>query len=407
MRPLHILKWLNKATPSTWMMITTVVSQGGLLAAIPFITRTYAANTVAFWSIVISWVNLLWSFSQLKTDQALVQAPDHREAGFLYYFGLLTHIILCTIILFVSQWLNIIESWTDLWWIFFAVFFHGWHQMNLSWLVAGADFRKLAVFRSGQILLSYPGALALWYFLKDAGLVGAFCFGNIIFIIIFYLQEKTPPFPQFKAGFSIKNLLIRHRSTMTYLAAGNLFLSIADQALVISIARLIDPVTAAAYFLAARVCSLPVTFMQSSFGQLNLKKYQDLYLNNQLTPEIPIRFWKQWFAVGGLYYLPIIVLGPQLFAILLGQQWHFAGSIAVWLAAAAWVRFLSNPTSMIFFIIGKTKVFFVFTVLLGLNYFLCILLINLNIPFFNILIATTLVQITILLFYNLFILKLM
>lgn len=389
------------------MLVGAVLAQGSLFVSIPFILRWFSSSQVADWSILLSWVNLLWAFCQLKTDQALVQttAPAYRMQ--LFYLGLCSNIILGGTILILAFQLGWILRFSAVIWMFFALILHGWHQMNLSWLLSSHQFRALTALRLLQALLAYPAALLLQPLLGPDTLLICFCGSNFCCGLWARVWGWSPGYTHFNWIVRAGELYRQHRNTFTYLALGNMVISVTDQALVIMVGQFFSPIVAAAYFMAARICSLPISMVNTALSQYNLRWFQDLKEQGQFKPIIPFRFWLKWLPISALYYVPILLFGKDLFGWLLGPDWMYAGSLASIVAVAAWFRFLSNPTSMGYFVMGRTEVFFCFSLLMSAPMWLCLLLGQQHWPLDAILQITAAVQIIILILYNILMLKMM
>jgi len=405
------MSYLNRVnaffTPQRWMVLGGFLAQLTLFACIPFLLRIYSAAAVAHWSLLLTWVNLLWSFSQLKTDQALVQASELMERKQLYSIGLWSNLIIGGSILTIAFFTGWIASIFLFGWMLAGLLLHGWHQMNLSWLLGGHQFRTLSWLRVLQAILAYPAA-KLWHpILGEDGLLICFCASNAFCIAIAYFWRIAPGFFVLIDRLQWKSLFVKNQHTFTYLAGGNMLLSIADQAMVLLIAYFFDPVSGAAYFMAARICNLPLSLIQSGLSQYNLRWFQDLYNQGQLKPRVPIRFWLKWLPYSAVYFLPILFAGPTLFAWFLGENWRFSGQIALLLGFSAWLRLLTNPTSMGFFVMGRPMVFFYFTLLLAGNTLLCGIMAWQQFPFMLVIGAFVTAQIIIFLFYNILMLRMM
>ncbi len=405
------MKYLNRVnaffTPQRWMVLGGLLAQLTLFACIPFLLRTYSASSVAAWSLLLTWVNLLWSFSQLKTDQALVQATDLLERKQLYAIGLWSNLVVGGSVLtfaFLAGW---IANSSLFGWMLGGLMLHGWHQMNLSWLLSGHQFRPLSWLRMVQAMMAYPAALVFHQYLGAEGLLICFCASNAFCILMAYCWRLAPGMLVFIRLLGLKQLFIKNRNTFTYLAGGNMLLSISEQAMVLLIAYFFDPVSGAAYFMAARICNLPLSLIQSGLSQYNLRWFQDLYNQGQLKPQVPIRFWLKWLPYSAVYFLPILFAGPTLFAWFLGENWRFSGQIALLLGFSAWLRLLTNPTSMGFFVMGRPLVFFYFTVLLAGSTLFCGVLAWQQYSFLVVIGNFVAAQIIILLFYNILMLRMM
>jgi len=156
----------------------------------------------------------------------------------------------------------------------------------------------------------------------------------------------------------------------------------------------------AAFFLAARVCNQPLSFVQTAMSQYNLRHFQDLLNEGHFSSQVVWQYWKKWLPAGLTYFLPILLLGPFLFRFVFGEAWAISGDMARILAVLAFVRFLNSPTSMGFFIMGKQRIFFLFTLAFVANFGLSILLAWLQYPLLQVIGINSICQVLLIVWYN-------
>lgn len=112
------------------------------------------------------------------------------------------------------------------------------------------------------------------------------------------------------------------------------------------LAAFFSPVTAGLYVLADRVVTLPITFLGRSVGQV-LFGFSREALSRGLMLKMALK------SVGillGLILIPtalLFFLGPDLFAMVFGEQWRQAGVYASWLMLGVAVQFVYGPISLL------------------------------------------------------------
>lgn len=354
---------MKKIPDRWWVLVCGLLAQLCLYGAMPLLVRIYPSEAVADWSLVLTWINLIWSFSQLKTDVALVQVADEDTRRQLYGLGFWSNVMITCILALLIYFSGGRSAQISAGWLAPVLLAHGLHQMNQGWFLSTHAFRVLGWLRLMQAVLAYLPALAGMYIWGPSGMLWTLLWSNVAvggFALILPGGPGVPLAPGWKAS---KDLFKKFKSVFTYLAAGNMLLSIAEQAMVLIIARFYDPVLAAAYFMAARICNLPLSLMQSALSQYNLRWFQDMRNKGVFVPLVLFKFWIRLFLPGSLFFLPIILWGPQIFSWILGQNWDFAGKLARVFAILAWIRFVNNPTSMGYFVMGHSERFFYFTLL--------------------------------------------
>src|SRR5690606_18445668 len=75
-------------------------------------------------------------------------------------------------------------------------------------------------------------------------------------------------------------------------------------------------------------------------------RFNDLYIKLQNT----------LFSVGLPPALILVVIGPELFEFIFGDEWKVAGNMAQWLAISTFFSFVVSPLSQIFIITEKQKI---------------------------------------------------
>lgn len=390
--------------PRHRLLIGSALAQAVLFAGMAGISRLYEAGPIGVWSTYIAFVNLVWSFSQLKTDVALVQAQDTGEKHQLLQFGLLSHLFFSGIALALARGFGLFPDTNNIL-IFSVLASHAIQQMYSSWCLSAHAYPQVNWMRLSNVLLAYPGSLLFFFWSGTQGLLWALLVGNLLPALSLIVAGKIPLPGAGVSVLSWRALIRKHLQTLSYLSAGNFLLSLSDQGMVLLISVYYHPALAAAYFLAARVCNLPLSFVQNAMGQYNLRRFQDLFSAGTFSSQVVRAYWKKWLPAGLLYFLPVIVAGPWLFSLVFGDTWDIAGRIASILAVLAFAHFLSSPTSMGFFAVGKQRIFFLFSLLFTLNFGVSLLLAYLQYPLFQVIATNSLCQVLVIVGYNWVMLK--
>ena len=112
------------------------------------------------------------------------------------------------------------------------------------------------------------------------------------------------------------------------------------------LAAFFSPVIAGLYVLADRVVTLPITFLGRSVGQV-LFGFSREAMSRGLLLKMAMK------SVGILFALILVptgvlfILGPDLFAMVFGEQWRQAGVFASWLMLGVAVQFVYGPISLL------------------------------------------------------------
>jgi O-antigen/teichoic acid export membrane protein len=385
------------------LLIGNGLAQALIFVGIAGISRWYGAAAISVWSAALAFINLVWSFSQLKTDAALLQARDTAEKRLLLGFGLLSHALFSGVSLVVARSFGLFPE-THLLLLYSVLASHGIHQMYAACCLSAHAYREVNRMRITNVLLAYPGSLLLLHLSGDEGLLWALLASNLLPTLWLYATGKVP-LPGGGQPGTWQSLIRKHLKTMSYLSAGNFLLSLTDQGLILLISRWYGATETAAFFLATRVCNLPLAFVQSAMSQHNMRHFQDLHDAGVFTAQAVTGYWKKWLILGLLYLAPIVLAGPFLFELAFGAEWQVAGQLARIVAVMALFRFLNSPTSMGFFVIGRQRVFFLFTLLATAIFAGTAALAYIRYPLFELVALNSFLQILCILWYNAVMLK--
>ncbi|MCF7979466.1 MAG: oligosaccharide flippase family protein [Chromatiaceae bacterium] len=132
-------------------------------------------------------------------------------------------------------------------------------------------------------------------------------------------------------------------------------------------AALFSPAAAGLYTLGNRVLTLPMSLVGGAIGQVFFANAAEAHRAGQLGPLVA-QLHAKLAHIGLPPALILILLGPDLFAFVFGEQWRQAGEFARWMGLWLYVQFLFSPLSTLFSILELQKEGFFFqTLILGIR----------------------------------------
>jgi O-antigen/teichoic acid export membrane protein len=134
-----------------------------------------------------------------------------------------------------------------------------------------------------------------------------------------------------------------------YIAPSDLLDALSNQAPLIAIGSIFSLEVLGAYGFAQRILAAPSALVGQAVGQMFLQHIGRRDMNHSAIRRLMTRVW---FAMGGLGVVPFGVLflfGGPLFEFVFGAHWRGAGEIAAASAPLLFVRFISSPTSTIYY----------------------------------------------------------
>jgi O-antigen/teichoic acid export membrane protein len=330
-----------------------------MFSSLPFISRVFSAVEVGHWGIFQALGLFLWSFSQLKTDQSLMQAENTTEQHNLIKIGLFSHFLISIFALFIAYFTNIFATFsnTQIGYLGFYLIGLGINQMQQSYQLAQKRFKYLMVLRIYTAILTFPMALIMGILKIENGLLLSLLLGVWLPVLggLFLLRNFISSKSVAKNWENPIILLKKHENNTIWGSLGGLTSGFIGQFWVLAIAHFFQADIVAAYFMASRICNAPISLMNASLGQYNFRHFQDLHFQGKFTTKAITNYWKKWTTIGLLFYGPILFFGATIFSFVLGEKWYFSGQLAAVLAISSFFIFVTSPTSCGFVVIQQQK----------------------------------------------------
>ncbi|ABC64754.1 oligosaccharide flippase family protein [Erythrobacter litoralis] len=134
---------------------------------------------------------------------------------------------------------------------------------------------------------------------------------------------------------------------------------VADKAAIesptIAIAALYGPREAGFFMMAQRIITLPTSLVANAVGDVYRQNATETYRAQRSFRAL---FLKTLSALTALVILPIaalIIIAPDLFAFIFGDEWRVSGDYAQWLALAAGLQFIFSPLDKGALILGAVR----------------------------------------------------
>jgi O-antigen/teichoic acid export membrane protein len=365
----------NPGIPLLWGQLLVQII---MLGSLPFISRVFTVNEVGNWGVFQVLGMFLWSFSQLKTDNSLIQADETQEKKQLASLGLILHGLFSAFALLIFSFTKTGQTLQCIEFFYLGGFLLGLggNMMLHSLFLSQRAYQSLSLVRIFNALLSYPFALILSYFEVKNALLIALVAGvwlPILGSIFAFGQNLTTSF-QFLSGQSSLNLLKKYQKNSIWGSINGFTSGLNDQFWVLMVAHYFKADLLAAYYMASRVCNAPISLMNASMGQFNFRHFQDLEHQGKLSARDIWSFWLKWLPIGLVFYGLLFFFGEMIFSFILGKQWAFSGHLSGIMAIYGFFVFLSSPTSCVFTVIHQQKNAFLLTILaifLGFCAFSC------------------------------------
>jgi O-antigen/teichoic acid export membrane protein len=106
------------------------------------------------------------------------------------------------------------------------------------------------------------------------------------------------------------------------------------------------------YSLANRVLQLPMSLIGGAIGQVFFAEAAEANRRGEIG-QLVAGLHSKLAHIGMAPALLLILIGPDLFAIVFGEQWRVAGEFARWMAPWIYLVFVSSPLSTLFAVMEK------------------------------------------------------
>jgi O-antigen/teichoic acid export membrane protein len=354
----------------------TLLGQLLLVASSPLLTRLYGPEAFGALAVFSSLSAIVGLVAGLRYEFAVPVVADAEEAADLVGLGLATSALTAALTALgawaAGPWLARLTGLPELAWLVWllpaTVLLNGLVLPLSFWSVRQGTFRvntadKL-VQGAGQVgpqlLLGAAGAGG------PGGLVLGYSLGYLARLLHFLHALPGPERARLLLRIRWRRLwpLARRHWRYPAFSAPSTLLESAVQLLpAVLLAALYGPVVAGWFGLGQRVMGLPVKLLAQAASQVFLGEAPRLLLGGD--PAAGRRLVARsaaGFAVVGLAgTVPVVLLGPGLFAFVFGEPWREAGVMAALLVPQHLARFVVLPVSQTLNIYGRQELHLVAT----------------------------------------------
>ncbi|SDD48456.1 Membrane protein involved in the export of O-antigen and teichoic acid [Massilia sp. PDC64] len=180
--------------------------------------------------------------------------------------------------------------------------------------------------------------------------------------------------PQFWRRIDKRRMLAlakRYRSCPQYLVPAHTLGAVSVQLPTIFINAAFGLAPSGFFMLAERAVGMPLSLISGSIGDVFRQEIGESFLAGQRCREIFISTLKKLVAVATPPFLILLFFAPSLFSLVFGEKWRVAGEYARLMCPMFYLRFISNPLSLVAIIAQKNRFEFLWQV--GMLLFLMIL----------------------------------
>ncbi|MCF8053877.1 MAG: oligosaccharide flippase family protein [Deltaproteobacteria bacterium] len=341
----------------------TASAQILLVLAAPLLTRLYSPEDFGLLAVYASLLALIGVVSCLRYELAIPLPENDQEAANVAALCLILVAIssLLTVLLVVllgeaiAVTLSVPKLANYFWLLPVGVLVSGAYSVFSYWGIRTKRFTTIAATKLRQAIAMLAIQLAAY---KLGGI--ALLFGQVAGQGVGTTSLALPALtsPNFR-HISWQGILLakrRYRRFPLFLTWDGLLNTTGTQLPPILFAALFGPVASGLYSLAHRVISLPASLLGDAIGQVFFGNAAETYRAGQHGPLVS-QLQAKLIHIGMPLVLILILLGPDLFALVFGEQWRQAGEFSRWMAPWLFFGFVFSPLSTLFAVMERQKQF--------------------------------------------------
>jgi len=251
------------------------------------------------------------------------------------------------------------------------VAFTSWFQVLNTWQVRRASFRDVSASRVARTLIA--SGLNLSAGVLDLGHQGLFvgatvAYGAAAAWLLFRIRGDLSAAVRGFDRAILRQVANEHRRFPIFSLPTDGLSMLAQQLPVV----FLDTATAGLFLFTQNVVGAPLTFLTNAsvdiFRERAAREYREV-------GEFRVTFQRMAGVLGAAgvpTFAILTVFGPELFALIFGEQWRDAGTIARLLSLMYFLKLLASPLSTAFLIVGRQRSDFALHVYIGLSTVACL-----------------------------------
>ena len=335
----------------------------------PVIGRIFSPQELAVQENFLAMVSLISVIVAGRYEIALVLPKIQKRANNLFVLALLITICISLLSLLTMLFPNEISKWYKddelgkyIYYLAPAVFLVGINNIFTQWIIRAGKYSLISASRISQSVTQNAGYALLGYFGWGInGLIIAWLIGNIIPVIVLlfpsisYFNRKD-----IDSG-EIKSVAKEYRD-FPMINSFHAFTGIfAEQFLLFFlITRNYGALVLGLFAVMNRYIRAPLSLVGGAVGQIYYREASEAKNNNISLVPLFNKSVKIVAMVSIPLLLIVLLFGPDLFAIYLGEKWRDAGMYARIMSLPILFNFLCSPVSSTPLIYQKQKMAYLF-----------------------------------------------
>lgn len=339
----------------------TASAQALMVMAAPLLTRLYSPEDFGLLAVYGGLLALYTVVASLRYELAIPLPESHVEAANVLILSLLVVLVTTSIsaamVLLagtqIAQALSTPKLSQYFWLLPLGVLLTGVYNVLNYWAVRNKSFGDIASTRITQSLATLVvqilgfkfGGIALLFGQASGQGVGSL-----------RLARSALKYEELKAWSwqGVWQAAKRYRQFPLFSTGSGLLNTAGTQLPPLIFAALFSASAAGLYALANRILRLPMTVLGAAIGKVYFSNLADAHRESRLSGLVET-------GVESLLKLALpaaaafMVIAPDLFALVFGEDWRISGKIALWMTPWLLFQFIGAPLSTVYFVLEKEK----------------------------------------------------
>jgi O-antigen/teichoic acid export membrane protein len=351
----------------------SAIAQAIPILVSPLLTRLYPVVDFAALTIITTLISLVGVVVTGRYEFAVGLPADDRDAKSLVQLASVITVFISTLVLIflvffregIAALMAFPSSPDYLFAIPVAALFYGGYQAFSFWQIRRRNYVVVSGSRISQSLTNSASSLGIFF--TGFGINGLIL-GNVLgqFAAFLYAFFSTTD--------RVKDFLLKPVKDLKEVAGRygdmpkvNSIHALSDvgqsTAVVLMITGIFGSVSTGLYGLTMRILQAPLNMMGNSLAMVFYKEVSEKTINGQLISKLLFTTMRTLFLISLPVFLILIVFGPDLFALVFGDEWRDAGLYARIMSPWLMLNFIASPLSNLPIILSKQRAFFAYSLI--------------------------------------------
>ncbi len=326
----------------------------------PVITRLYSPADFGVYNIFISIIGITGSLATLRYAVAIPIVKDERTSdNVLKLCFSITFVLSLLWVIAISAFGDTLSEYyksevlkTYIWFIPVVFLGQGIYEALNQWAIRNKQFRLITRTKISQSVSSTGIKIGLGFLnVKPLGLFVGHIAQEVagISTLLTKLMKSKPTFFREFSWSEIKQAAFRYKKFPLIQSWSQLLLASGVQLPVLFLGMYYGAEVVGIFGLAKSMIQLPMGLIGDSVAQVYYAEISKLGKDNpDKIYRLTVTLIKRLFIIGLIPVAFLIILGPWLFSVVFGSEWHDAGAYARYLSIYILMSLVSAPVSHVF-----------------------------------------------------------